>query len=219
MPTAITQSPIETYLADVSALVSALPADQIAAGAGLLLAAWQQRARVYVCGNGGSSAIASHFAGDLNKGANVAGRHRFRASALVDNVPALTAWSNDDGYAVALAEQLRNFVEPGDLVIGISGSGNSANVVNALDLARQAGASTLAMVGFDGGRLAQPELSHVVVHVPSHSMEQVEDAFAVLCHCLLYALRRQIRLEPPCDDPLLASVQDAYPGEDVKREA
>ena len=213
MPTAITQPPIETYLADVSALVSALPADQIAAAAGLLLAAWQRRARVYVCGNGGSAAIASHFAGDLNKGANVAGRHRFRASALVDNTPALTAWSNDEGYAVALAEQLRNVIEPGDLVIGISGSGNSANVVNALALARQAGASTLAMVGFDGGRLASADLSHVAVHVPSHSMEQVEDAFAVLCHCLLYALRRQIRLEPPCADALLASQQDAYPGE------
>ncbi|MFZ2360268.1 MAG: SIS domain-containing protein [Anaerolineae bacterium] len=213
MPTAITQSPIETYLADVSALVSALPADQIAAAADLLLTAWRRRARVYVCGNGGSAAIASHFAGDLNKGANVADRHRFRASALVDNTPALTAWSNDEGYAVALAEQLRNLIEPGDLVIGISGSGNSANVVNALALARQAGAGTLVMVGFDGGRLAQPEPNHRVVHVPSHSMEQVEDAFAVLCHCLLYALRRQIRLEPPCADPLWASQQDAYPGE------
>ncbi len=202
--------PIQTYLADVSDLIAALPTPQIAAAADLLLAAWRQRARVYVCGNGGSAAIASHFAGDLNKGANIAGRHRFRASALVDNTPALMAWSNDEGYAVAMAEQLRNFVEPGDLVIGISGSGNSANVVNALALARQAGASTLTMCGFDGGRMAQPELSDVTIHIPSRSMEQVEDAFAVLCHCLLYTLRRQIRLEPPCADPLLASRQDAY---------
>ena len=143
----------------------------------------------------------------------MAGRHRFRASALVDNTPALTAWSNDEGYAVAMAEQLRNFVEPGDLVIGISGSGNSLNVVNALLLARQAGASTLALCGFDGGRIDHPDLSDVTIHVPSHSMEQVEDAFAVLCHCLLYTLRRQISLEPPSADPLLASQQDAYPGE------
>ncbi len=205
--------PIQAYLADVSALLAALPAEPIAAAADLLLTAWRRRARVYVCGNGGSAAIASHFAGDLNKGANIAGRQRFRASALVDNTPALTAWSNDAGYDGALAEQLRNFVEPGDLVIGISGSGNSLNVVNALLLARQAGASTLAMVGFDGGRIGQPELSHVALHVPSHSMEQVEDAFAVLCHCLLYSLRRQIRLEPACVDALLASTQDAYPDE------
>ena len=210
--TSISQ-PIEHYLAGVSALIAGLPVDAIAAATEALLAVWRRRGRVYICGNGGSAAIASHFAGDLNKGANIAGRHRFRASALVDNTPGLLAWSNDEGYAVALAEQLRNFVEPDDLVIGISGSGNSGNVVNALALARQAGAATLALVGFDGGRLAQPELSQVAIHVPSHDMEQVEDAFSVLCHCLLHTLRRQIRLEPPGDDPLLASQQDAYPGE------
>ncbi len=210
--TSITQ-PVETYLAGASALITALPVDAIGAAVELLLAVWRRRGRVYVLGNGGSAAIASHFAGDLNKGANIAGRHRFRASALVDNVPALMAWSNDNGYTAALAEQLRNVVEPADLVIGVSGSGNSANVVNALALARQAGASTLVMVGFNGGQLAGPELSHVTIHVPSHNMEQVEDAFSVLCHALLYTLRRQIRLEPPCADPLLASQQDAYPGE------
>lgn len=209
-----TSTPIESYLSGVSALIANLPADAIAAAAGLLLAVWRRRGRVYVCGNGGSAAIASHFAGDLNKGANIASRHRFRASALVDNTPGLLAWSNDDGYAVAMSEQLRNFVEPGDLVIGISGSGNSLNVVNALALARQADADTLALVGFDGGRLARPELSRVAIHVPSHDMEQVEDAFSVLCHCLLHTLRRQIRLEPPSDDLLLASQQDAYPDEE-----
>ncbi len=210
--TSITR-PIETYLAGVSDLIAALPADSIAAAVQLLMAVWRRRGRVYVLGNGGSAAIASHFAGDLNKGANIAGRHRFRANALVDNTPALMAWSNDDGYAAALAEQVRNVIEPADLVIGVSGSGNSVNVVNALALARQAGASTLAMVGFDGGQLARPDLSHVAIHVPSHNMEQVEDAFAVICHTLLHTLRRQIRQEPPSDNPLLASQQDAYPGE------
>ena len=109
-----------------------------------------------------------------------------------------------------MAEQLRNFVEPGDLVIGISGSGNSANVLQAMALAGQAGAQRLAFAGFDGGRLAQPEYSDVTVHVSSASMEQVEDAFAVICHVLLYALRRRIRQAPPSDTPLLASTVDAY---------
>ena len=202
--------PIDTYLDTTSRLIASLPSDQIAAAVDLLFDAWQRRSRVYVCGNGGSGAIASHFAGDLNKGANVAGRHRFRAIALVDNVPALMAWSNDEGYDVAMAEQLRNFVEPGDLVIGISGSGNSANVLQAMALAGQAGAQRLAFAGFDGGRLAQPEYSDVTIHVPSASMEQVEDAFAVICHSLLYALRRRIRQAPPSDTPLLASTVDAY---------
>ncbi|MFZ2487726.1 MAG: SIS domain-containing protein [Anaerolineae bacterium] len=206
-------APVMTYLHDAVAVVAALSPEQIVAAEALLLAAWQQRKHVYICGNGGSAAIASHFAGDLNKGANVAGRRRFRAHALMDNTPALMAWSNDNGYTSAFAEQLRNFVEPGDLVIGISGSGNSSNVVHALALARQTGAKTLAFCGFDGGQLAQPELSDAVVHVRSHSMEQVEDAFSIICHCLLYALRRQIRLEPAEPASLLASAQDAYPHE------
>ena len=201
---------VDTYLDTTSRLIASLSSGQIAAAVDMLFDAWQRRSRVYVCGNGGSGAIASHFAGDLNKGANIAGRHRFRAIALVDNVPALMAWSNDEGYDVAMAEQLRNFVEPGDLVIGISGSGNSANVLMAMALAGQAGAQRLAFAGFDGGRLAQPEHSDVTIHVPSASMEQVEDAFSVICHCLLYALRRRIRQSPPSDTPLLASTVDAY---------
>ncbi|MEA3335516.1 MAG: SIS domain-containing protein [Chloroflexota bacterium] len=202
---------INTYLRDVSLLLDELSAEQIDAAAGQLLDAWRRQARVFVCGNGGSAAIASHFAGDLNKGTNVAGRHRFRAMSLVDNVPALMAWSNDDGYETGMAEQLRNFVEPGDLVIGFSGSGNSANVLNTIRLARQAGASTIGICGFDGGGLLQ--LSDVTIQVPSHGMEQVEDVFSVICHGLLFALRRRIRMEPPSGDALLASAQDAYPEE------
>ena len=201
---------VASYLDTTSRLIATLPSDQIAAAADLLFETWQCRSRVYVCGNGGSGAIASHFAGDLNKGANIAGRHRFRAFALVDNVPALMAWSNDEGYAVAMAEQLRNFVEPGDLVIGISGSGNSDNVLQAMTLAGLAGAQRLAFAGFDGGQLVQPNFSDVAIHVPSPNMEQVEDAFSVICHCLLYALRRRIRQAPPSDTLLLASTVDAY---------
>lgn len=199
------------YLQDVGAAIASVQPDKLAAAAGLLMDAWRRRARVYVCGNGGSAAIASHFAGDLNKGTNVAGRHRFRALSLVDNTPALMAWSNDEGYESGMVEQLRNFVEPGDLVIGISGSGNSANVLRAMELAQQAGARTLGFCGFSGGKLL--DLSDAVIHVPSDSMEQVEDVFSVVCHCLLYTLRRCIRLEPVSDHPLLASRVDAYPGE------
>lgn len=199
---------IKTYLHQVSQTVAAIPAEQVAVAAEMLLDTWRRRARIYICGNGGSAAIASHFAGDLNKGANIAGRHRFRAMALVDNVPAMMAWSNDQGYEVGMVEPLRNFIEPGDLVIGISGSGNSANVLNAVDLARQVGANTLGFCGFDGGRLK--EMCDAVIHVPCHSMEQVEDVFMALCHTLLYTLRRHIRQEPLCDNPLIASREDAY---------
>lgn len=203
---------IDNYLQGVAQLVAMLPVEQIEAAADVLLDVWRRQAGVYVCGNGGSAAIASHFAGDLNKGANVAGRRRFRAIALVDNVPALMAWSNDDGYEAGLVEQLRNFVQPDDLVIGVSGSGNSVNVLAAMRLARQAGARTLALCGFDGGQLRQ--LSEVAVHIPSHNMEQVEDAFSVVCHALLHTLRRRIRQEPLSAIPLLASQVDAYQEQD-----
>ena len=199
------------YLQDVGAAIASVRPDELAAAADLLMDAWRRQARVYVCGNGGSAAIASHFAGDLNKGTNVAGRHRFRAVSLVDNTPALMAWSNDEGFESGMVEQLRNFVEPGDLVIGISGSGNSTNVLRALELARQAGARTLGFSGFSGGKLLA--LADASIHVPSTSMEQVEDAFSVICHCLLYTLRRCIRLEPESGNLLLASRADAYPGE------
>lgn len=200
---------IDHYLQSVSEVIDSVPAQEMAAAADLLFDAWQRRARVYICGNGGSAAQASHFAGDLNKGTNIAGRHRFRAMAMVDNVPALLAWSNDHGYEWSMMEQLRNFVEPGDLVMGISGSGNSANVLHAINLARQVGASTLGLCGFDGGRLKSAV--HVAIHVPSHNMEQVEDAFSVICHGLLYTLRDCIRQAPTSDNPLLASLADAYP--------
>lgn len=199
---------VETYLDGMAQTLALLSSQEIAAAVDLLLDGWQRRARIYVCGNGGSAAIASHFAGDLNKGTNVAGRHRFRAMALVDNVPALMAWSNDDGYEAGMVEQLRNFVDPGDVVVGISGSGNSANVLNTIELARQAGASTLGLCGFDGGTLRA--VVDASVYVPCHSMEQVEDAFSVICHTLLFALRRRIRLTAPSEDSLLASRRDAY---------
>ena len=201
---------VTTYLDSSSRLIAALPSEQVAAAVDLLFDAWQRRSRVYVCGNGGSGAIASHFAGDLNKGANIAGRHRFRAIALVDNVPALMAWSNDEGYDIAMAEQLRNFVEPGDLVIGISGSGNSANVLQAMALAGQAGAQRLAFAGFDGGRLAQPNTATSPSTSPAPAWNKSRTHSAVICHCLLYALRRRIRQAPPSDTLLLASTVDAY---------
>ena len=178
--------------------------------AGLVVAAVKREAAQALLTGNHEANLNVELIAEHRKSTNVAGRHRFRAIALVDNVPALMAWSMDEGYDVAMAEQLRNFVEPGDLVIGISGSGNSANVLQAMALAGQAGAQRLAFAGFDGGRLAQPEHSDVTIHVPSASMEQVEDAFSVICHCLLYALRRRIRQAPPSDNLLLASTVDAY---------
>lgn len=178
------------YLREVHALVDTLDNSAVPQVVELLLGARQDGRHIFVCGNGGSAATASHFVNDLNKGTNVTGQRRFRAIGLVDNTPLLMAWSNDTAYENALAEQLLNFVEPGDVLIAISGSGNSPNVLHAVQTAHQHGAITVGITGFDGGKLRN--LVDYSLHVESRSMEQVEDAHMILCHTLTVTLRQMI---------------------------
>ncbi|MBK9096267.1 MAG: SIS domain-containing protein [Anaerolineae bacterium] len=188
------QSQAAQYVADVQALMNDLPVAAVPAVVEALLGAWRGGHPVFVCGNGGSAATASHFVNDLNKGTNVAGKRRFRALGLVDNTALLMAWSNDTAYEYALAEQVVNFVEPGAVLVAISGSGNSPNVLRAVEVAQAHGAITVGITGFDGGKL-QP-LADLGLHVPSRCMEQVEDAHMILCHTLTVTLRRAIAAEP-----------------------
>ncbi len=184
---------IAQYVTGVQALAAELPLANTPEAVALLLEAWRHGRHVFVCGNGGSAATASHFVNDLNKGANVAGKRRFRAIGLIDNTPLLMAWSNDVSYEQALAEQLVNFVETGDVLVAISGSGNSPNVLRAVETAHAHGAGTLGVTGYDGGKLKP--LVDVCLHVPSHCMEQVEDLHMILCHILTVTLRRAIAAE------------------------
>lgn len=178
------------YLQEVHDLVATLDGSAVPDVIELLLRARQHGRHIFVCGNGGSAATASHFVNDLNKGANVSGQRRFRAIGLVDNTPLLMAWSNDHAYEHALAEQLLNFVEPGDVLVAISGSGNSPNVLRAVQTARRHGAATVGITGFDGGKLRH--LVNYSLHVNSHHMEQVEDAHMILCHTMTVTLRQLI---------------------------
>jgi D-sedoheptulose 7-phosphate isomerase len=143
--------------------------------------------RVYICGNGGSASTASHMASDLNKGSNRKDARRFKAVALTDNIPAMLAWANDSSYDDIFVEQLRNHLEKGDVVIGISGSGNSSNVLKALHYANDEGALTIGLTGFDGGKMAQ--LAKICYVVPSHTMQQVEDIHLLIEHMLSLILR------------------------------
>lgn len=187
------QSQAAQYVTDVQALMHELPLAAVPPVVQALLDARRQGRHVFVCGNGGSAATASHFVNDLNKGTNVAGKRRFRAVGLVDNTPLLMAWSNDTTYEQALAEQVINFVEPGDVLVAISGSGNSPNVLRAVEVARAHGAVTVGMTGFSGGQLKA--LVDLSLHVPSQCMEQVEDAHMILCHTLTVTLRSAIAAE------------------------
>jgi D-sedoheptulose 7-phosphate isomerase len=150
---------------------------------------WFRQARdegrqIFVCGNGGSAATASHFATDMVKGASYGRPVRFRILALTDSVSTLTAYANDVSYEAVFVEQLKNFARPGDLVMGISGSGNSPNVLRAIEYANSIGCRTLALTGRDGGRLAP--LAQLTIHVPEPHMGRIEDAHLVVCHMIAY---------------------------------
>ncbi len=143
--------------------------------------------RVYICGNGGSASTSSHMASDLNKGASRKDAARFKAVALTDNIPAMLAWANDASYDDIFVEQLKNHLERGDIVIGISGSGNSPNVLKALHYANDEGAVTIGLTGLDGGKLAQ--LAKIVYVVPNQTMQQIEDVHLLIEHMLSMILR------------------------------
>lgn len=162
----------------------------------VLLSAAYVGSTIFTMGNGGSAATASHFACDLAKGAIVPGGPRFRVVALTDNIPLITAWSNDVAYEDIFAEQLCNLMSRGDVVVAFSGSGNSPNVLRAVALARQQGGITIGFSGFDGGQLSR--MVDVPVVVPCHCMEQIEDVHLVLCHLTATVLRQRLRqIEPP----------------------
>lgn len=179
------------YLEDVRTMLAQMPLESIEQVLQALLDVYEREGTVFIMGNGGSAATASHFAGDLAKGTAHPGLRRFRVVPLTDNVPLITAWANDVNYEWVFAEQLRNLVRPGDLVIGISGSGNSPNVLNAIALAREMGATTVGLTGGDGGKLAL--MADIAVIAPSDTMEQIEDAHLVLEHLICTTLRDEIR--------------------------
>ena len=139
---------------------------------------------IFVCGNGGSASTASHFACDIVKGASYNRGQRFRIMALTDQIATLTAYANDVSYDCVFVEQLRNFAQPGDLVMCISGSGNSPNVVRAMEYANSIGCKTIALTGRDGGKLGPLAQLNIQVAVPH--MGRIEDAHMVVCHMIAY---------------------------------
>jgi D-sedoheptulose 7-phosphate isomerase len=171
------------YFEELQRVVAAISHDSIDQMADALVRAYEAGRVVYTFGNGGSAALASHLACDLGKGtAYCNGGKRLRVLALTDNIPALTAWANDSSYEDVFSEQLRNFVQPEDVAFGISGSGNSKNVLNALHVARQAGATTLGISGFQGGQMKP--LCDVCMVVPSNNLQIIEDMHLATAHSI-----------------------------------
>lgn len=190
-----TASPIANtaeYFGMYKEVVVLLPYSAVDEIVEVLLQRYEQGKAVFLFGNGGSAALASHIACDLGKGTLVDGNSqaRFRVVALTDNIPLMTAWANDSSYERIFAEQLRNLVSPGDVAFAISGSGNSPNVLAGLEAARAARAVTIGLTGFQGGRMKA--LCDYCVVVPSDNMQIVEDFHLSISHAMFSVIRDRI---------------------------
>ncbi len=163
---------------------------------------YEKGGNIYTMGNGGSGASASHAAGDFLKGASYGLDKRFRMICLNDNLPSMMAIANDIGWESIFVEPLKNFLSPNDLVIGISGSGNSKNVVNALEYANAQGATTVAMSGFKGGKIS--EIATINVHAPVMDMEVTEDVHMVIFNIV----KKQMMARLMGDNPSMGDTYD-----------
>jgi D-sedoheptulose 7-phosphate isomerase len=187
---------IRKYLDEIGRILQNLPQAEIAQTIDILTQARIEGKRIFVMGNGGSAAMASHFVCDLGKGTAQEGKTRFKIMSLNDNVPLLTAYANDFGYETVFAEPLASLAEPGDVAIAISSSGNSSNVLRAMDVARERGLTTIGITGFEGGQLK--EKVDVCVIVPADSqhpdaMQYAEDGQWVILHAIFVTIRQGMK--------------------------
>jgi D-sedoheptulose 7-phosphate isomerase len=186
---------IRSYLDRLLKTLDGMPVDDIAKLSETLYRAYTDGKQVFILGNGGSASTASHMAADLGKNTIGPNMSRFRIMSLNDNIPLLTALSNDLGYDNMFAEQLQNLIQPGDVLIVISGSGNSPNVLKAMEYAQSRSAQVAALLGFGGGKAA--ELSDLNVVIDSDDYGVVEDAHLIVNHILVEHFRQRLATERP----------------------
>ncbi len=178
------------YIGRFKTLLENLSLEQIEKVTGQIIDAYENGRSIFIMGNGGSGATASHFACDLNKGVSLGLKKRFRVTCLNDSIPIILAYANDLSYQNVFLEQLKNFLESGDLVIGISGSGNSKNILKAIRYANSKKATTVGVSGFDGGKLFS--LARISLVVKSEDMQQIEDAHLLVAHVIMQYLCQKL---------------------------
>ncbi len=172
------------YKQELHSAIDTIPMDRVQTAIEWLDEALNEGRQVFTCGNGGSASTASHFICDMVKGASYNRDKRFRMMALTDSLATITAYSNDVSYDAVFVEQLKNFARPGDILISISGSGNSPNVLRAVEWANSAGMKTIGLSGRDGGQLGR--LSQLEINVGVQHMGRIEDGHMIVCHMLAY---------------------------------
>lgn len=177
---------ITAYFEKEKATLDAISKDDLNTLMNLLMEAKDAGKTIFIMGNGGSAATASHYVCDFNKGISMGKDKMFKFICLNDNIPTMMAYANDLSYADVFVGPLKNFMQAGDIVIGISGSGNSENVVRAIQYANENGGVTVGLTGYSGGKVKQ--LSKYNVHVPIDDMQITEDLHMVLDHCMMKIL-------------------------------
>jgi D-sedoheptulose 7-phosphate isomerase len=175
---------VDTYRTSLHQAIDSIDSDKVDQAIEWFREARDTGKHIFVCGNGGSASTASHFACDIVKGCSYQRDSKFRIMALTDQMPTLTAYANDVSYDAVFVEPLRNFAEPGDLFMAISGSGNSPNVLRAMEYANETGCRTIALTGRDGGKLGA--MAGLNIQVPVPHMGRIEDAHLIICHMICY---------------------------------
>lgn len=178
------------YLNEVKKAVESLDKRQIGRVISSILDAYKKNKQIFIIGNGGSATTATHFANDLCKFCNVESKKRFRAISLTDNISTITAWANDTSYDQVFSQQLLNFINKGDLLIALSASGNSPNIIEAVKTAKGFKAKTIGFVGFDGGKLMK--IADEYIHVDYHDFGIVESIHLVLEHLIVDSIKKSL---------------------------
>lgn len=181
---------IQDYIEGLRTCLEELSRQNIDEIVNIIFSAYQKGKQIFILGNGGSASTASHFARDLRIGTAVESKPRLRANSLTDNIAIITAVANDIDYDSIFLEQLVGQLNKGDIVIGISASGNSPNVLKAIEFARNRGATTVGFIGFCGGRLKG--LAHKSIVLSGRDYGQIEDAVLSLTHIISYLIRERI---------------------------
>lgn len=181
---------VKRYKEELGVCLQEIRPEDVEVVVDIIYDAYKRGSEVFIMGNGGSASTASHFASDLSKTASVEGKPRIRATSLTDNTALITALSNDIAYEAIFEEQLINKLKKGDVVIGISASGNSPNVLRAIRFAKTRGALTIGLIGFEGGKLK--ELAYRCIVLSSKSYGPVEDAHLCLEHIISFSLKERI---------------------------
>lgn len=176
-------NPMKEYLKKEQNVISSLNMDEINKAIQAIYDAWQRGAVIYTMGNGGSGATASHMVCDFNKGVSMETGRKFKMICLNDNIPIMLAIANDISYDQIFQMQMKDVVKEGDLLIAFSGSGNSQNIINAVNYAKAQGAQIVAMTGYDGGKLMK--LADYNLHVPCDDMQITEDIHMVFVHMIM----------------------------------